>query len=96
MSMRCLHLGRRAAVIAVMSVVQLADAGFAIGVAAGAPGFTPVVTVSVDGATGTWAPAGSAAAEPSASVLPDTATTPPGPPSDQSVGPITPATPEAT
>ncbi len=94
--MRCFRRGRWAAVIAVISAVELASAGLAVGAAAGAPGLTTAVTVSVDGTTGTWAPAGSAAAAPSASVLTDTATKPPVPTSDQSVVPITPAAPEVT
>ena len=96
MSSRCLRRGRRAAVIAVISAIELASAGLTIGVAAGEPGFAPVVTVSVDGATGSWAPAWSPAEEPSASVFADTATPPPDPTPDQSVVPITPAAPEAT
>jgi len=94
--MRCLRTGRRAAVIAVIFAVELASAGFAIGVAAGAPGLTAVVTASVDGATGTWAPAWSAAPAPSASELTDTAETPPVPTSDQSDVTVTPVAPEAT
>ena len=94
MSMRCLRTGRRAAVIIAMIIaVELAGAGIAMGTA---PGLTTVVTASVDGATGTWAPAPSRAEAPSASLLTDPATPPSGPASDQSVVPLTPATPEAT
>jgi hypothetical protein len=57
MSTPCLRTGRRGAVIAVIVAIELASAGFAIGVAAAAPGLRIVVTVSVDGAISTWAAA---------------------------------------
>ena len=58
MSQPFLSTGRRAAVIAVIVAVELASTGLAIGMAAS--GMTTVVTVSVDGAAGAWAPALSA------------------------------------
>jgi hypothetical protein len=74
----------------VIVVGKLVGAGFAIGVAAAAPGLTTVATASVDGATGTWASAQFTAPAPAAIVVSDTATTP-GPAPDQSVGPTGPA-----
>jgi len=92
----CLRTVRRAAVIAVIVAVELASAGFSIGMAAAASGLTTVVTVSVDGATGTWAPAQSTAAVPATTEATGTATTPPVPTSDQSVVPTTSAAPSTT
>lgn len=82
MSTPCLRTGRRAAVIAVIVAVELASAGFAIGGAAAAPGLTTVAIVSVDSATGMWAPAQPTAAVPAATVVTVVtakATTPPVP-----------------
>ncbi|MEA2933353.1 MAG: hypothetical protein QOI56_2138 [Actinomycetota bacterium] len=95
-SMRYLRTGRLPAVMAVIAAVELASAAFTIGVAAAAPGLTTVVTVSIDGATGSWAPARSTAAVPRATVPTDAATTPPVPTSDQSVVSTTLAAPETT
>ena len=87
MSTPSLPIVRRAAVIiAVIVAVEFVGAGFAMG---SALGLTTVVTASVDGATGTWPPDQSAA-DAAATVVTDTATTPPGPASDQSVVPHTP------
>ncbi len=78
MSMPCLRTSRRAAAVAVIVAAEFASAGFAIGVAAAAPGLTTVATASVDGATGTWVSAQFSAPAPAAIVISETATTPPG------------------
>jgi hypothetical protein len=51
-----LRTRRRAAIMAVTLAVELASARSAISLAAAAPGLVAEVTVSVDGATGMWAP----------------------------------------
>jgi hypothetical protein len=56
--------------------VELASAGSAVGAAAAAPGLTTVVTVSVDGATGTWVTDQSTAAAPVATEATATSTAP--------------------
>ncbi len=70
---------RRSAVIALIVAVELARAGLANGVAGASPGLIRLVTVSVEGATGTWPPAQSTGAEPAATVVADPAATPPAP-----------------
>ena len=91
-SKRC----RRTAVIAVLVAVELASAGLTIGVEAAAPGMSTVVTVSVDGATGTWAPADRSRAEPETAAVGGPATTPPVPTWDQTAIPATAAVSETT
>ena len=48
---------RRTTVIAMIVAAELGSAGFAIGeTAVTGPGLTTATTVSINGATGTWAP----------------------------------------
>jgi hypothetical protein len=89
---------RRGAIIALVAAVELVYAGFVIGVAASAGlGLDSSVTVSIDGAAGTWAPTQSSAVAPSATGT--TAEAPaasPDPPSGQSIVSNTPSVLETT
>ncbi|WP_414942730.1 hypothetical protein [Amycolatopsis sp. cmx-11-51] len=81
---------RRGTVLALTVAVELGYPGAAVGVA-GAAGFDRImVTVSIDGTTGTWAPTQTTATAPAAT---ETTTAYPGPLPDQ---PGTPAAPETT
>ena len=89
-----LRTARHITVIAVVVAAQLGSTGVAIGVAAGGPGLTTAVTVSIDGATGRWTPTEPSAAVPAETVATDPATAPPAPTPDQSIVPTTPAVPQ--
>ncbi|MFI6099198.1 hypothetical protein ACIA8G_26895 [Lentzea sp. NPDC051213] len=91
---------RCAAIIALIAAVELGSAGFAIGVAASAGlSLASTVTVSIEGAVGTWAaePAQSSAAAPTTTNTTTQApAAPPNPAPDQSIVPTTPSTLETT
>jgi hypothetical protein len=91
---------RRGAIITLIAVAELGCAGLVIDVAASAgPGMASTVTVSVDGAIGTWAPAptqSSAAAPATTGTAGQAPAASLDPPSGQPIAPSTPSTLETT
>lgn len=91
---------RRGAIIALIAVAELGCAGLVIDVAASAGlGMASTVTVSVDGAIGTWVPApaqSSAAAPATTGTAGQTPAASLDPPSGEPIAPSTPSTLETT